>query len=439
MRYSPEGCHPFAICAKGWAARTYSWDAYGCPTALNGVGITCDALGREVEIASTTQVLYSPIGKIGLMNGQTANTIRIPLPGGSTAELLGAGGTTTHILHSDWLGSARLSVNEADDEVDYYTAYAPYGESYDPASTNDLDFTGQFQDTLTGLYDFQYREYNPVQGRWISPDPSGLAAVDPSNPQSWNRYAYALNNPLSYIDPTGLFCVWDDGSYDSADDPDTGTASSCGSAGGNWFDGNPSDWGLNADWSNQANANFAAQWLNQQPDYTFQTQVKAPMDTIASTLACAAQFGSNHSIAAAFGLQNNFVGNLFGGNSVSGLVNLGLFVSGNKTPTVAQLAAIPLKGAAQGIPVPPGNPGLSGAVGQLRSLGVQSVTAGAYNAFTGAGAETIELGITATGTVATPVAQLGAETLSNVAFGAGVAKFAFDFSTVAYGYLFACQ
>jgi uncharacterized protein RhaS with RHS repeats len=34
--------------------------------------------------------------------------------------------------------------------------------------------------------------------------PGGLAAVDPTNPQSWNRYAYALNNPLSFIDPSGM-------------------------------------------------------------------------------------------------------------------------------------------------------------------------------------------------------------------------------------------
>jgi hypothetical protein len=37
--------------------------------------------------------------------------------------------------------------------------------------------------------------------------------VDITNPQTWNRYAYALNNPTSYIDPSGLFvndCSWDD-------------------------------------------------------------------------------------------------------------------------------------------------------------------------------------------------------------------------------------
>jgi RHS repeat-associated protein len=55
------------------------------------------------------------------------------------------------------------------------------------------------------LEDFMYRRYNPTQGRWISPDPAGLGVVDPSNPQTWNRYAYVLNNPAVLIDPLGLY------------------------------------------------------------------------------------------------------------------------------------------------------------------------------------------------------------------------------------------
>ncbi len=63
---------------------------------------------------------------------------------------------------------------------------------------------GQVQDTVSSLYDFAFREYGPVQGRWISPDPPGVAAVDPSKPQSWNRYAFVGNKPLSRIDLLGL-------------------------------------------------------------------------------------------------------------------------------------------------------------------------------------------------------------------------------------------
>ena len=57
---------------------------------------------------------------------------------------------------------------------------------------------------MLGDYDFMFRRYNPVQGRWMSPDPAGLAAVDSTNPQTWNRYSYVANNPLNYVDPLGL-------------------------------------------------------------------------------------------------------------------------------------------------------------------------------------------------------------------------------------------
>ena len=64
--------------------------------------------------------------------------------------------------------------------------------------------TRQNQDTVSGLYDFLYREYHPVSGRWIQPDPAGLGAADAANPQTWNRYAYVANMPLIAVDLLGL-------------------------------------------------------------------------------------------------------------------------------------------------------------------------------------------------------------------------------------------
>ena len=91
---------------------------------------------------------------------------------------------------------------------------------------------------MPDLFDTPNREYHPTQGRWIRPDLAGLNAVDPSNPQSWNRYAYVLNNPLSYVDPTGLYCAYlNDAGTRAVEIDDDGDQAGCGSNGGYWISG----------------------------------------------------------------------------------------------------------------------------------------------------------------------------------------------------------
>ncbi|MGC9397236.1 MAG: RHS repeat-associated core domain-containing protein [Anaerolineae bacterium] len=51
-----------------------------------------------------------------------------------------------------------------------------------------------------GLYFYNARYYDPALGRFIQAD---TIVPSPANPQSLNRYAYTLNNPLRYTDPTG--------------------------------------------------------------------------------------------------------------------------------------------------------------------------------------------------------------------------------------------
>ena len=111
--------------------------------------------------------------------------------------------------HPDWLGSSRFSSTPTRTMYNDL-AFAPFGEQYAQAGSTgvtDTSFAGNNENTVANLYDAQFREYG-IQGRWPSPDPAGVAAVDPSNPQSWNRYAYALNNPLALVDPSGLDCIY---------------------------------------------------------------------------------------------------------------------------------------------------------------------------------------------------------------------------------------
>jgi RHS repeat-associated protein len=126
-------------------------------------------------------------------------------------------------------------------------------------------YTGKEHDAESGLDYFGARHYSSTIGRFLSPDPSGLAYADMTDPQSLNLYAYVRNHPLSFIDPNGLECVWDDGSYDSIDDPKTGNGdidtygnhSGCSSQGGTWIDHSYFANNGMADWSSKGNQTLA--------------------------------------------------------------------------------------------------------------------------------------------------------------------------------------
>jgi RHS repeat-associated protein len=183
---------------------TYTWDANGNSITVDGIGLTFDAADRMVEqnrSGALTEIVYAPTGqKFALMNGVTLQKAFVPLPGQAVAIYTSAG--LNNYRHSDWLGSSRMASSPTRTVLSTF-AYAPFGETYAWSGTPDKSFTGQNSDTTPGDFDFLYREYSN-QGRWASPDPAGLAAVDPTSPQSWNRYAYVLNNPLGFTDPTGL-------------------------------------------------------------------------------------------------------------------------------------------------------------------------------------------------------------------------------------------
>lgn len=74
---------------------------------------------------------------------------------------------------------------------------------YDSADSTRQLFTSKERDTESGLDYFGARYYSSTQGRFTSVDPL-IASGRPVKPQSWNRYAYVLNNPIRLIDPDGL-------------------------------------------------------------------------------------------------------------------------------------------------------------------------------------------------------------------------------------------
>jgi RHS repeat-associated protein len=105
--------------------------------------------------------------------------------------------------------------------VEIPAGFAGRTTAWDTTDNVSAKFTGQERDTETGLDFFQARYHGSAQGRFLSPDPLGNFVANAADPQTWNMYAYARNNPLVFVDPTGLCST--DSNYNFYDDDPDGT------------------------------------------------------------------------------------------------------------------------------------------------------------------------------------------------------------------------
>ncbi len=105
--------------------------------------------------------------------------------------------------HLDALGSVR-AVTNASGAVIVRHDYEPYGREWNaPASSDTRRFTGKERDPESGLDYFGARYYSAPVARFTSVDPVYTWSENLADPERWNRYAYARNNPLRYTDPDG--------------------------------------------------------------------------------------------------------------------------------------------------------------------------------------------------------------------------------------------
>jgi RHS repeat-associated protein len=377
----------------------------------------------------------------------------------STQSAASACVTFTCYLTVDHLGSTRMLTDSNGNAAKLYD-YLPFGEellanqdgrsSLYSSSPDGLGpkFTGQTWDGESSLYWFNVRHMSGAQGRFQGVDP-GNAGANLADPQTWNMYAYVGNNPLTYTDPSGMgfwSSLLDAAGFATRIALDFltfggneifratlgsgggGSITSCGGPLGNCG----SIGGVFSEESGLGSVQDPSSFV-----FGFEGS---------SRLACASDFGSDHSIAAGVGalfpaVNNNaaakFTVGLFGGNTVSGLINLGLYVGGQKAPGAEDLAKIPLKGVGQGIPLPPGPPSTGrtiwgGATGLARNKAVEAGATAAYNGLRGVGQETIELGISSS--VGSSVAGLSAKAAAGAATAVGYAKVAWDLTTFAIGF-----
>jgi RHS repeat-associated protein len=123
-----------------------------------------------------------------------------------------AGVLTTNIVYTDHLGSITTVTNFDGSNVIAEQNFDAWGRNRNPNNWNDYNnippvptwlyrgYTGHEMLPEFSLINMNGRIYDPIIGRMLSPD---KIIPNPYNSQGYNRYTYAYNNPLSFVDPDG--------------------------------------------------------------------------------------------------------------------------------------------------------------------------------------------------------------------------------------------
>jgi RHS repeat-associated protein len=185
-------------------ATTYAYDADGQRVAKTTSG-------------STTDYIYDREGRVMLYNSNPASGsspfVEVNVAGLHLGTYVLNSTVTDTIFyydHADWLGTERARTNLAGTACETITS-SPFGDGQTMSGTcvdiSPMHFTGKERDSESGLDNFGARYNASTMGRFMTPDSPSYS--NHKNPQSWNLYAYALNNPVSFRDADGhkIDCV----------------------------------------------------------------------------------------------------------------------------------------------------------------------------------------------------------------------------------------
>ena len=190
---------------------TYTYDARNRLTAAGGLSYAYDPPGNRTAItngASVTKFVINPNSVLSqalmrITGGVTNYYVYGPGVVGLLYQVTEtATATNTLTYHYDCRGSTVALTDGSGTNVTDRVEYSTYATTTYRSGTNDTPFlfNGQFgvMTDPNGLLCMRLRYYNPFICRFINPDPSGFVG-------GLNFYAYADGNPVSYLDPFGLW------------------------------------------------------------------------------------------------------------------------------------------------------------------------------------------------------------------------------------------
>lgn len=241
--YDPVHLH--RVTQAGSSGYSYVYDANGNVTSRQGSSITWSSYNYPTQINDTAtgesvSFLYGPDRRAYFESTQSPSGTETNYHVGGLLDIVSSGGVTDYrhyiyagsepvaidsrkssgtnslnYLLSDHQGSIAAITNSAGAVVvgESFTAYGnrrnPTTWSGAPGNSDLSTIAGvtrqgyTFQDALgqMGLNDMVGRVQDATTGRFLSADPN---IPDPTDPQSYNRYSYTRNNPLTYTDPSGF-------------------------------------------------------------------------------------------------------------------------------------------------------------------------------------------------------------------------------------------
>ena len=199
----------------------FGYDSAGNETKISPFSVTYDVENRQTGFTSTSNgtATYTYDGD-GRRVTKTTGGVTTTYVYDATGDLASEYSTQpppppclTCYVTTDHLGSTRV-VTDENAAVTARHDFLPFGEELTASNRTAAlgygaydnvmhKYTGQMRDTEgPGLDFFHARYFHDAQGRFTSPDELTKDS-HVTNPQSWNKYAYARNNPLRYVDPTG--------------------------------------------------------------------------------------------------------------------------------------------------------------------------------------------------------------------------------------------
>jgi len=180
---------------------TYTWDSRNRLVAISGPGISAnfvyDVLGRRISKTIngiTTDFQYDGNDIVAEAGGNSIDVTY--LRSLNIDEPFIKQGVNEEFYHTDALGSS-LVLSDSSGLIDTTYEYEVFGKTtINGPSTNPFQYTGRENDG-SGLLYYRARFYSPRVHRFISEDPLGFRG-------GINKYAYVKNDPLSFVDPSGL-------------------------------------------------------------------------------------------------------------------------------------------------------------------------------------------------------------------------------------------